>query len=35
VGQLPRAQLLALAEAVYKQAEDQIQPTPQGHKPAS
>jgi anti-sigma factor RsiW len=35
VGKLPRAQLLSLAEAVYKQAEDQIQPTPQGHKPAS
>ena len=35
VGKLPRAQLLALAEAVYKQAEDQIQPSPQGPKPAS
>lgn len=35
VGKLPRAQLLALAEAVYKQAEHQIQPAPQGHKPAS
>lgn len=35
VGKLPRAQLLALAEAVYKQAEDQIQPTPAPPKPAS
>lgn len=35
VGKLPRAQLLALAEAVYKQAEDQIQPAPAAPKPAS
>lgn len=35
VGKLPRAQLLALAEAVYKQAEDQIQPSPATQKPAS
>ncbi len=35
VGKLPREQLLALAEAVYKQSEDQIQPTPAQQKPAS
>lgn len=35
VGKLPRDQLLALAESVYKQAEDQIQPTPAQPKPAS
>ena len=35
VGKLPRAQLLALAEAVYKQAEDHIQPAPEVKRPAS
>ena len=38
VGKLPREQLLALAESVYKQAEDHIQPSAPGHdsrKPAS
>ncbi len=35
VGKLPRAQLLALAEAVYKQAEDHIQPAPERRRPAS
>lgn len=35
VGKLPRAQLLVLAEAVYKQAEDHIQPAPAVPKPAS
>lgn len=35
VGKLPRAQLLALAEAVYKQAEDQIQPSATAPRPAS
>lgn len=35
VGKLPREQLLALAEAVYKQAEDHIQPAPEVKKPAS
>ena len=35
VGKLPREQLLALAEAVYKQSEDQIQPAPAQQKPAS
>jgi anti-sigma factor RsiW len=35
VGKLPRAQLLALAEAVYKQAEDGIQPAAEVTKPAS
>jgi anti-sigma factor RsiW len=35
VGKLPREQLLALAESVYKQAEDHIQPSPEVRKPAS
>jgi anti-sigma factor RsiW len=35
VGKLPREQLLAMAEAVYKQAEDGIQPSPEVKKPAS
>lgn len=38
VGKLPREQLLALAESVYKQAEDHIQPSPpraDTRKPAS
>jgi anti-sigma factor RsiW len=35
VGKLPREQLLALAEAVYKQSEDGIQPSPEAKKPAS
>jgi anti-sigma factor RsiW len=35
VGKLPREQLLALAEAVYKQAEDHIQPAPEVKRPAS
>ncbi len=35
VGKLPRAQLLALAEAIYKQAEDQIQPSAEAKRPAS
>ena len=34
-GKLPREQLLALAESVYKQAEDDIQPSPGAKKPAS
>jgi anti-sigma factor RsiW len=35
VGKLPREQLLVLAEAVYKQAEDHIQPSPAQKTPAS
>jgi len=35
VGKLPREQLLALAEAVYKQAEDHIQPAAEVKRPAS
>ena len=35
VGKLPREQLLALAEAVYRQAEDHMQPAPRQDKPAS
>ncbi len=35
VGKLPQAQLLALAEAVYKQAEPAITPTPDTPRPAS
>lgn len=35
VGKLPREQLLLLADAVYKQAEDGIQPTPEVKRPAS
>lgn len=35
VGKLPREQLLAMGEAIYKQAEDQIRPTPAAKRPAS
>jgi anti-sigma factor RsiW len=35
VGKLPRAQLLVLADAIYKQAEDGIQPSPEVKRPAS
>jgi len=35
VGKLPREQLLALAEAIYKQVEDGIRPTPATKAPAS
>ena len=35
VGKLPREQLLVLAEAIYKQAEDHIQPAAEVRRPAS
>ncbi len=35
VGKLPREQLLALAEAVYKQAEERLQPSADARRPAS
>lgn len=35
VGKLPREQLLLLADAVYKQAEDGIRPSPEVQRPAS